>query len=150
MSHFEDLKLGDRRELGAFTFTAERIKEFARKFDPQPFHLDEAAGRASIFGGLAASGWHTTAVWMKLMVAAQLKDGENGAGISPGIRDLKWPRPVLAGDTVSFATEIIELRPSASRPEWGLVVTRNSGVNQRQQEVLSFIASAFVPRRPNP
>jgi acyl dehydratase len=147
---FEDLRVGDKRALGSFTFTAELIKEFARQFDPQPFHLDEEAGRASLFGGLAASGWHTAAIWMKLMVADQIREGvptdRPTVGPSPGFREMKWPNPVLAGDTVSYFTEILELRTSASRPEWGILVSLNSGMNQRGQMVLSFIATAFISR----
>src|SRR5690606_6437275 len=125
VTYFEDMQVGDRRELGAFTFTAEAIKAFARQFDPQPFHLDEAAGRASLFGGLAASGWHVGSVCMRLLVLewqrqaeAALRRGETVAqwGPSPGFRDLKWLRPVLAGDTVSYASEIVTKRESASRP----------------------------------
>ncbi len=150
MTAFEDLRVGDKRALGSFTFTAELIKEFARQFDPQPFHLDEEAGRASLFGGLAASGWHTAAIWMKLMVADQIREGvptdRPTVGPSPGFREMKWPNPVLAGDTVSYFTEILELRTSASRPEWGILVSLNSGMNQRGQMVLSFIATAFISR----
>ena len=150
MTAFENLRVGDKRDLGSFTFTAELIKAFAQQFDPQPFHLDEAAGRASLFGGLAASGWHTAAVWMKLMVADQIREGvptdRQTVGPSPGFREMKWPNPVLAGDTVSYFTEILELRTSASRPEWGILVSLNSGMNQRGQMVLSFIATAFISR----
>jgi len=115
MRFFEDMQVGQRREVGSFTFTAEGIKIFAAQFDPQPFHLDEAAGRNSLFGGLAASGWHVASVCMKLIVAdgqrlareAALR-GEQVAvwGPSPGFRELRWIKPVLAGDTISFASEV--------------------------------------------
>jgi acyl dehydratase len=156
MQFFEDLKIGQRRELGAFTFTAEAIKAFAIKFDPQRFHLSEEEGRKSLFGGLAASGWHVGSACMKLLVAdGQRQASEEAArgeqvavwGPSPGFRELRWIKPVLAGDTISFASEIEALRSSSSRPEWGIVEARNSGINQRGEPVFSMIAIAFVPRR---
>ncbi|WP_213773273.1 MaoC family dehydratase [Bradyrhizobium sp. dw_78] len=156
MRFFEDIAVGDRRELGSFTFTAELIKKFAAQFDPQPFHLDEEAGRQSLFGGLAASGWHVGSVSMKLLVAdgqrqaeEEVARGEKVAvwGPSPGFRELRWIKPVLAGDTVSFATEVESLRPSESRPEWGILQARNIGTNQRGERVFSMLVIAFVPRR---
>ncbi|MCO5130614.1 MAG: MaoC family dehydratase [Xanthobacteraceae bacterium] len=156
MRFFEDIAVGQRRELGSFTFTAENIKEFARQFDPQPFHLDEEAGRKSLFGGLAASGWHVGSVCMKLLVAkgkeeaaAMRAAGETPAtgGPSPGFRELKWHKPVLAGDTVTFSSVIESTRTSEKRPEWGIIHARNTGVNQRGEVVYSFLATAFVPRR---
>jgi len=156
MNFFEDIEIGARRELGSFTFTAERIKKFAAHFDPQPFHLDEEAGRNSLFGGLAASGWHVGSVCMKLLVAdGQRRASEAAArgeqvavwGPSPGFRELRWIRPVLAGDTISFASEVETLRTSEKRPEWGILQARNSGTNQRGELVFSLLATAFVPRR---
>ncbi len=156
MRFFEDIEIGQRRELGSFTFTADAIKKFAAQFDPQRFHLDEEEGRNSLFGGLAASGWHVGSVCMKLLVADgqwQAKQaaarGERIAvwGPSPGFRELRWIRPVLAGDTVSFANEILSKRASGSRPEWGIVQARNTGTNQRGDQVFSIVATAFVPRR---
>jgi acyl dehydratase len=156
MRFFEDIEVGQRREVGSFTFTAEGIKTFAAQFDPQRFHLDEVEGRNSLFGGLAASGWHVAAVCMKLMVAdgqrlareAALR-GEQVAvwGPSPGFRELRWLKPVLAGDTVSFASEVEQRRTSGSRPEWGILQIRNTGANQRGEPAFSFLATAFVPRR---
>jgi acyl dehydratase len=156
MHFFEDIKVGQRRDLGAFTFTADAIKTFAAQFDPQAFHLDEEAGRKSLFGGLAASGWHVGSVCMKLLVA----DGQRQAseivarggkigvwGPSPGFRELRWIRPVLAGDTIRFASEIESLRTSSSRPEWGILEARNTGTNQKGEAVFSMLAIAFVPRR---
>lgn len=159
MPFFEEIAVGDRMELGSYAFTADSIVEFARKFDPQPFHLDEEAGRASLFGGLAASGWHTAAVWMKLMVASRAAENAGRAargeppvvvGPSPGFRDLRWLKPVLAGDTVSYASEVTSVRPSASRPQWGLVEMRNTGTNQRGELVYTFVGTVFFPRRPVP
>ncbi len=115
MRFFEDLQIGQRRELGSFTFTAELIKKFAAQFDPQRFHLDEEEGRKSLFGGLAASGWHIGSVCMKLLVADGQRQAAEAAargeqvavwGPSPGFRELRWIRPVLAGDTIRFATEV--------------------------------------------
>ena len=156
MRFFEDIAVGERRELGSFTFTAEGIKKFAGQFDPQRFHLDEEEGRKSLFGGLAASGWHVGSACMKLLVAdgqrqAQeaIARGEEVAvwGPSPGFRDLRWIKPVLAGDTISFASEIESMRISEKRPEWGILQARNTGTNQRGELAFSVLATAFVPRR---
>ncbi|XUM24431.1 MaoC family dehydratase [Bradyrhizobium oligotrophicum S58] len=158
MRFFEDLQVGQRRELGSYTFTAEEIKRFAVQFDPQRFHLDEEEGRRSLFGGLAASGWHVGSVCMKLIVADNQRLLEIArsrgepvvlGGPSPGFRELRWHKPVLAGDTISFSSEIDSLRESASRPEWGILQARNTGINQRGELVFSVLASAFVPRRNN-
>ena len=157
MRYFDDIKIGDRAELGSHTFTADEIKTFARAYDPQPFHLDEAAAAKSHFGALCASGWHTVAVWMRLRILHGRKDdaerqarGEVIAklGPSPGFRDMKWLKPVYAGDTISYASEIAELRASKSRPGWGLIFARNTGTNQKGELVLSFLGSGFVERRP--
>ncbi|MCA6109895.1 MaoC family dehydratase [Bradyrhizobium cenepequi] len=156
MRFFEDIEIGARREVGSFTFTAEDIKRFAAQFDPQRFHLDEEEGRKSLFGGLAASGWHVASVCMKLLVAdgkrlaqEMAARGEEVAvwGPSPGFRELRWIRPVLAGDTVSYANVVEIKRLSEKRPEWGILQGRNTGTNQRGEPVFSFLATAFVPRR---
>ena len=155
MRFFEQMEVGQRRELGSFTFTADAIKKFAAQFDPQAFHLDEEEARKSLFGGLAASGWHVGSICMKLLVAdaaRQAKEalarGEEVAvwGPSPGFRELRWIRPVLAGDTISFAGEIVSKRTSGKRPEWGILQARNTGTNQRGELVFSLLATAFVPR----
>ena len=156
MRFFEDIEIGQRRELGSFAFSAERIKKFAAQFDPQRFHLDEEEGRKSLFGGLTASGWHVGSVCMKLLVADGQRQtqeararGEKIAiwGPSPGFRELRWIKPVLAGDTISFATEVESKRSSEKRPEWGIVQARNTGTDQRGELVFSLLATAFVPRR---
>ncbi|WP_315787464.1 MULTISPECIES: MaoC family dehydratase [unclassified Bradyrhizobium] len=158
MRFFEDLQVGQRRELGSYTFTAEQIKRFAAQFDPQRFHLDEEEGRNSLFGGLAASGWHIGSVCMKLIIADNQRLAEIArsrgepvavGGPSPGFRELRWLKPVLAGDTISFVSEIDSLRASASRPQWGILQARNTGTNQHGELVFSVLASAFVPRRNN-
>jgi acyl dehydratase len=156
MRFFEDLEIGQRRELGSFIFTVELIKKFAAQFDPQRFHLDEEEGRKSLFGGLAASGWHVGSVCMKLLVADGQRQSKEAAargekvaiwGPSPGFRELRWIKPVLAGDTIRFASEIETLRSSEKRPEWGIAQARNTGTNQRGDMVFSLLATAFVPRR---
>jgi acyl dehydratase len=156
MRFFEDMEIGARRELGSFSFTADGIKKFAAQFDPQRFHLDEEEGRKSLFGGLAASGWHVGSVCMKLLVAdgqRQMKEaaarGENIVlwGPSPGFRELRWIRQVLASDTISFASVVEAKRTSEKRPEWGILQARNTGTNQRGEQVFSLLATAFVPRR---
>jgi acyl dehydratase len=156
MFFFEEMEVGQRSELGSFTFTAEGIKKFAAQFDPQRFHLDEEEGRKSLFGGLAASGWHVACVCMKLLVADAQRLAKEAAargeevavlGPSPGFSELRWIRPVLAGDTISFASEIETKRTSEKRPEWGILQARNTGTNQRGELVFSLLATAFVPRR---
>src|SRR5262245_13587883 len=139
MKFYEDIEIGERSDIGLYTFTAESIKAFAARFDPQPFHLDEAAAARSPFGRLAASGWHTACVWMRLLIEHRRREddarrthGEPVAtlGPSPGFRDLQWLKPVHAGDTIAYATEVIDKRPSSTRPQWGLVTARNTGTNQ--------------------
>lgn len=156
MIFFEDAEPGDRRTLGSFTFTADAIKAFAHLYDPQAFHLDEEAGRKSVFGGLAASGWHTASIYMKLLVADLKRETEArkargepvaSSGPSPGFRNLRWPRPVLAGDTITYIYEATSKRPLASRPGWGIVFGTATAVNQRDEIVLFFENSVFLPCR---
>jgi acyl dehydratase len=156
MKYFEDIAVGERASFGSHTFTAEEIKSFAARFDPQSFHMDEMAAAASPYGALIASGWHTVALWMRhAMLYRRAEDearrtrGDPLAelGPSPGFRDLRWLKPVYVGDTIAFASEIIETRPSKSRPKWGLVFSRNTGTNQAGDLVISFIGSALVERR---
>src|ERR1700681_1474606 len=153
---FEGIERGGRGEGGSFTFSVDGIKKICAQFDPQAFHLDEEAGRKSLFGGLAASGWHVGSVCMKLLVADSqrrmkeaLARGEKIAvwGPSPGFRELRWIKPVLAGDTISYASEVESLRSSEKRPEWGILQVRNTGTNQHGELVFSVLATAFVPRR---
>jgi acyl dehydratase len=157
MKYFDDINVGDRIALGDHMFTAQNIKAFAAQYDPQAFHMDEAAAAKSHFGALCASGWHTIAVWMRLRVLyGRNEDAERAArggiiarlGPSPGFRDLKWLKPVYAGDTITYASEIAEKRASQSRPGWGLVFARNTGVNQKGELAMSFLGSGFVERRP--
>jgi acyl dehydratase len=156
MKFFEDIRVGETIAIGRHTFTAEDIKSFAARFEPQPFHLDEAAAAGSHFGRLCASGWHTTCVWMRLLIDYRRREdderrarGEAVAqlGPSPGFRDLQWLSPVYVGDTVSYGSEVLEVRPLNSRPGWGIVFVRNTGVNQRGEAVLTFVSSVFVECR---
>jgi acyl dehydratase len=152
---FDDMQIGARHELGSFVFTADEIIAFARSFDPQPFHMDDAAARDSPFGRLAASGWHTASVWMAAMVSHRKRQiAAMGAapaprlGPSPGFKNLRWSKPVFAGDRITYHSSITDTRASASRPQWGLFFHRNTGVNQHGDEVFSFDGCAFVERRP--
>jgi acyl dehydratase len=156
MRFFEDIRVGESTELGRHTFTAEDIKAFAARFDPQPFHLDEAAAARSHFGRLCASGWHTACVWMRLLIDYRRREDEERRargeavaqlGPSPGFRELKWLKPVYAGDTICYGTEVVETRVLNSRPAWGLMLVRNTGINQHGEPVISFISSVFVERR---
>jgi acyl dehydratase len=156
MNYFEDFRIGARREIGSHRFAADEIKAFAREFDPQPFHLDEEAAAQSHFGALVASGWHTAAVCLRHLVddrhrqQAELRHrGEPVAktGPSPGLRDLRWPKPVYAGDTISFASEIVDLRDVAKRRDVGLRIARNTGTNQRGELVYSVLTSTYIERR---
>jgi len=156
MKYFEDIRIGDKAALGRHTFTAEEIKSFAARFDPQSFHLDEAAASRSHFGGLVASGWHTGATCIRLIVQHRLREEEamrargqpvGRTGPSPGFRDLKWVKPVYVGDTITYDSEIIELREVKSRPDKGLVFARNTGTNQAGELVFSFVSCIFVDRR---
>ena len=156
MKYFEDIQVGDVYAVGRHTFTVEEIKAFAHRFDPQHFHVDEAAAERSHFGGLVASGWHTAAAWMRLMVAfrrrmadAMRTRGEPVAAVGPalGFRDLKWLKGVYVGDTVDYKTEVIGKRISDSRPGAGLLTYRSTGVNQNGELVLSFESTTFVERR---
>lgn len=156
MSAFEDLSPGSRLAIGSHHFSAENIRSFAQRFDPQPCHLDEAAAARSPFGALRASDWHVAVAWMPLLVAyrAQLVararargDAEPLFGPSPGVADLKWFGPVLAGDTVIYTSEVTGLRRSARRPGWSLLTLHTVGVNQRGETVISFINTIFASDR---
>ena len=155
--YLEDYEVGAKAEIGSYLFTAEEIVRFAQKFDPQPFHLSEEAGLAGPFKGLAASGWHTCAVWMKLMVAFQIRMAKQRmaeglpvgrSGPSPGFTDLRWRAPVMAGDTLTYFAQVQETRPSKSRPGWGLLTGLNSAVNQHGVEAFRFTSVVLVETRP--
>jgi acyl dehydratase len=124
---------------------ADRIKSFAAEFDPQPFHLDDAAARETIFRGLAASGWHTAAMTMRLLVESEFEPA--GGIIGGGFDELRWPRPVRPGDELRVESEVLETRPSKSRPAHGLVKVRTTTLNQHNEPVQVFVANLLVPRR---
>jgi len=144
--HLDDLAPGQIHHLGRHTLGRDEIVAFARAWDPQPFHLDEAAADASIYGGLIASGWLTVCVFMRLFVDGLL--GRAAAMGSPGIDELRWLKPVRPGDTLEARLEILEVRPSRSKPDRGIVRLRSVMVNQHQEEVLSFIGNVIFRRRP--
>ena len=153
MTWFEDMAIGERRELGSYLFTPEEIVRYARAFDPQPFHLSDEEAAKTHFGRLCASGWHTGSVWMKLMVAHIQAECErlgtpSRLGPSPGFTDLKWIRPVFAGDTITYSSTLLEKREMRTRPQWGLAIHGNEGVNQDGVTVFSFAGKVLVARRP--
>lgn len=145
--YLEDFTPGQR--LGGATrirVEESRVKSFATEFDPQPFHLDEAAATDSIFRGLAASGWHTAAVTMRLLVESEFKPA--GGIVGAGFDELRWPRPVRPGDELRVESEILEVRPSQSRPEQGLVKVRTNTLNQDGHVVQTSVGNLVVQRRP--
>jgi acyl dehydratase len=156
--YFEDVVLNAKTELGSWTFTEADIVRFARAYDPQPFHVDPEAAKASPYGGLIASGWHTASIWMKLVIAhrdriagarPQTKaQAGQAAGVSPGFLDSKWLKPVRPGDTLRYATTHVEKVELKSRPELGLIRALNTAHNQNGELVMQFTGQGFYPRRP--
>jgi acyl dehydratase len=144
--YFEDLAVGQTFASGTITVECERIKAFAAEFDPQPFHLDEAAAALSLFGGLVASGWHTAALTMRLLVEGELRLAGGLVGV--GIEETRWPRPVRPGDTLRVQSEVLDLRPSASRPDRGIARVQSTTLNQHGQPVMVQRANLIVMRRP--
>lgn len=145
--YLEDLYVGQRFESWKHLVTAEEIKKFAAEFDPQPFHLDAAAAKASLFGGLVASGWHTGALTMRMLVegAAPIANGVIGAGV-----EMSWPRPTYPGDELQVVSEVMEIKPSRSKPDRGMVLLKSETSNQRGEVVLALTSKLVVPRRPVP
>jgi acyl dehydratase len=144
--YLEDFAVGQVYGSGRLRIERERIKSFATEFDPQPYHLDEDAAQASFFAGLAASGWHTAAATMRLMVEGELQPA--GGIIGLGFEDFRWPRPVRPGDELRVESEVLDVRPSKSRPEQGLVKLRNTTFNQNSEAVQITVGSLLVPRKP--
>ena len=144
--YLEDFAVGQTFRSGQLPIDAERIKTFAAEFDPQPFHLDEAAARDTIFRGLAASGWHTAAVTMRLLVESDLKPA--GGIVGAGFDEFRWPRPVRPGDELRVESEVLEVRPSRSRPDQGVLKVRTTTLNQNGEPVQISIGNLMVPRRP--
>ncbi len=143
--YLDDLHVGQRFTSGSQLMETARIKEFAAEFDPQPFHLDEAAAEASVFRGLAASGWHTAAVAMRLLVAGGLPFANGIIGLGG---DIAWPKPTRPGDTLQVESEIIEITPSRSKPQQGIVTVRSTMFNQDREAVYLLTAKLLVLRRP--
>jgi acyl dehydratase len=143
--YLEDLSVGQKFGTGRLTVDRARIKAFAAEFDPQPFHLDEAAAEQSLLRGLAASGWHTAAITMRLIVDGDFKPA--GGILGAGFDQLQWPRPVRPGDELHAESEIVDLRPSKSKPGFGIVRVRVTTLNQNDEPVQIFVANLIVPRR---
>lgn len=149
-------EIGAVRDLGPYAFDADAIVAFARAYDPQVFHIDPEAAKATHFGGLCASGWHTAAAYMNRLLTTRARDAAYTAtrgpvpasGSSPGFRNLRWIKPVYAGDTIRFSIRLTDKRASASRPGWGLAFARNEGVNQRGERVFSFDSTVFLQWAP--
>jgi acyl dehydratase len=143
--YLEDFAVGQRFSTGRHIVDDEQIKTFAAEFDPQPFHVDETAAAKSIFRGLAASGWHTAAITMRLLVHGDLRPAGGILGL--GLEEMEWPRPMRPGDELHVETEILQVRPSASKPNQGLLKVRNTTFNQKGEAVLSQTVNLLVLRR---
>lgn len=146
MRYFEDLKLGDKFQTGEYEMTAVEIIAFAKQYDPQSFHTDAEAAKSTLFGGLVASGWHTAAVSMRLMVLGEMK--LDAGVIGQSMESLRWPRPVLPGDRLNVLTEVVELQPALLRPECGVIKLRCQTLNQNGKMVQDMMANLLVARRP--
>ena len=140
----EDLSVGQKFRTASTTVELDRIKAFAAEFDPQFFHLDEAAAGSSIFGGLVASGWHTAALTMRLMVEGELRVAGGLVGL--GVDGMRWPQPVRPGDRIRVETEVVEVRPSRSNPSRGIVKFKSQTLNQNDEVVMEQVATLVVPR----
>jgi acyl dehydratase len=143
--YLDDLSIGQKFTSGTFHITEEKIRAFAVEFDPQPFHLDEAAAQASVFGGLAASGWHTAAIAMRLLVDGGLPLGNGIIGLGG---ELAWPKPTRPGDTLHVESEVLEIVPSRSKPNQAIVKVRSTTLNQHGEPVHSFTSKCLVFKRP--
>lgn len=141
----EDFAVGQTFGTGRLTVDTQQIKTFAAAFDPQPFHLDETVAAGSFFRGLAASGWHTAALTMRLLVEGELKPA--GGIIGAGFEEFRWPLPVRPGDELRVESEILDVRPSKSRPTQGLLKVRNTTLNQNGEAVLVQVVTLVVARR---
>ena len=145
MLYLEDLEAGQVYRTARFVMTAEAIKAYARQYDPQPFHVDEEAAKNSLFEGLSASGWHTASVTMKLVLEGPFRPA--GGHIGARLEELRWPRPTRPGDEIRVETEVLEVRPSESRPDYGWVKVRTSTFNQKDEVVQSYVGNLIVRRR---
>ncbi len=147
MQYFEDIEVGRTASFGSYAVTREEVMDFAAKYDPQPFHLSDEAAAQTHFGRLSASGWHTCAMVMSMVVANLKENQQVGLG-SPGIDELKWVKPVYPGDTLRCESEILEKRVSASRPEMGIFKSRMRVFNQDDAMVMTFVSNGLVATRP--
>jgi len=145
--YLEDIAVGQTFVTATVEVETEKVKAFAAEFDPQPFHLDEVAAQASMFGGLVASGWHTTCLTMRLLVDGEFKIA--GGLIGLGVEEVRWPRPVRPGDVLRVASEVLDVRPSKSQPDRGIVKMRNTTLNQADEPVMVQLVNILVPRRPS-
>ncbi len=144
--YLDDLSVGQKFGSGRLTLGLDAIRRFAGEFDPQPFHLDDEAAQATIFRGLAASGWHTAALTMRLLVESEFRPA--GGIVGAGVDDLRWPRPVRPGDELCVETEVLEVRPSKSRPQQGIARLRVTTLNQDGEVLQTYVASLVMQRRP--
>ena len=147
MQYFEDIEVGRTASFGSYAVTREEVMDFAAKYDPQPLHLSDEAAAQTHFGRLSASGWHTCAMVMS-MVVANLKENQQAGLGSPGIDELKWVKPVYPGDTLRCETESLEKRVSASRPEMGIFKSRMRVFNQDDVMLMTFVSNGLVATRP--
>jgi acyl dehydratase len=145
MRYWEDFAVGDVTDIGPVAVSADEIVEFASRYDPQPFHLDDEAGKATPFGGLIASGWHTTALFMGMFVRAVLLDSASLG--SPGVDEIRWTAPVRPGDVLTGRTTVTDIQPSSTNPHRGTVFTTNEVFNQDGVKVMSLKARGFFARR---
>lgn len=148
MRYFEDLEVGAQTFFGSYEVTREEVLEFARKYDPQPFHLSDEEAAKTHFGRLAASGWHTCAMTMAVIARHVVDEEQAGLG-SPGIDELRWLKPVYPGDTLHVRGEIVEKTPSRSRPEMGSFKSQMTVTNQDDVPVLKFTSIVLIRRRPH-
>ncbi|GAB5347634.1 MaoC family dehydratase [Alteriqipengyuania sp. 357] len=146
MQYFEDLEVGTRVSFGHYEVTREEVLEFASKYDPQPFHLDDEAAAKTHFGRISASGWHTCAMTMSMMVAQFSKDKAASLG-SPGIDQLRWIKPVYPGDTLRVESELIEKRQSRSKPHMGFTKNRQTVFNQHDEPVMEMVSNGIIEVR---
>ena len=144
--YLEDYAAGQVFRTASLRIDKDQIIAFAGQFDPQPYHLDDEAARKTVFGGLAASGWHTAALTMRLLVDGEFKPAHGILGV--GVDELRWPRPVRPGDDLYAETEVLEVRPSKSQADRGLIRVRTTTFNQRGEQVQVYIGNLLVPRRP--
>lgn len=143
MIYFEDIEVGSRQSFGRYEVTREEVLEFAGKYDPQPFHLDEEAAAQTHFGRISASGWHTCAMTMAMMVENMTGKKQAGLG-SPGVDQLRWKKPVYPGDTLRCESEILEKRRSKSRREMGIFKSRTTTFNQHDEPVLEMVSNGLI------